>query len=461
MIASPPPENIRQERDLMVVLPVLQGRNISGDKLQYVYTKAPVTMVISDPQPTTHRPVSTKSWPASFASKAQVFLVEPNDRRPLPHHSFSPEWVGHTISTTQRPNYSEGLHRPKVAAKSTNPPMVQLSSDNRYNISTSTSKVTWKKSTDKTLVKWTAAEDVTSTPSTIAEPALNITTAHFLQFNSSAANTSVPDDKTVTQLALDLQASTNKLTNDIKSMLLHLGLLAQGSEPQGESNELEAEGSENTNLSTDSSSYMKFKNIPVQNELTIQDDMRQLLNTFGLLPSKNTTSSTDETASRVKRNTKEQGPDSLLDQYQLFSQTVDKSSKGMKGHPSKRAPLKSEINNGSIKPLAGFRQQKRQVMESKRTRAVDTGASANELQSKGDEPNNKGTATVEQLSGSFGGELAAEQNTAPKPTNGLYFWVDWNTFLNLTGKPDVRLAYSSKAGDSTKFVPITDWRNKL
>lgn len=461
-VASPAAENIRQERDLMVVLPVLQGRNISGDKLQYVYTKAPVTMVISDTQPTTHRPFSTKSWPASFASKAQVFLVEPSVRRTSPHHSYYPEWVRNTIPTTQRPNYSSVFHLAKVSAKPTNPPVVQFPSDDKYDISVS--KVTWKKSTDKSLVKWMGAEDVTSTQSTAAaEPTLDITTANFLQFNSSSANASMPDDKTVAQLALELQASTNRLTNDIKSMLLHLGLLAQGPTPQGDSNELGTEGSENTNPDVDSSSYMQFKNIPVRDELAIRDDMRQLLNSFGLLPPKNETNSTDEPTSRLKRDTKEQGSAWPLDVHQLFSQTVNKSSKSVEGHnrTSKSAPLKSGLENSTIKPLASFGQQRRRVKDQKRTRAVDTGASANKVESKDGEPNSKGTASVEQLSGSFGGDPVAEQNSPPKQTNGLYFWVDWNKFFNLTGKPDVRLAYSSKAGDSTRFIPITDWRTKL
>lgn len=454
-VAASPTENIRQERDLMVVLPVLQGRNISGEKLQYVYTKAPVTMVISDTQTTTRRP-ATKSWPASFASKAQVFLVEPSVRRTFPY----PGWVRNIIPTTQRPNYSEVFRLARFTAKPTNPPVLQFPSDNKYDISVS--KVTWKKSTDKSPVKWVGAEDATSTQSTAAaEPTLDITTANFLQFNSSSTNSSISDNKTVVQLAWDLQASTNRLTNDIKSMLLHLGLLAQGPSPQGDSNELGSEGSE-TNNSDDSSSYMQYKEIPVRDEMAIRDDMRQLLDTFGLLPSKNETNSTDEATSRLKRETKEQEPVSLLDVHQLFSQTVNKSSRsGGRNRTSKSAPLKSGLENSTIKPLASFGQRRYRGSYQKQTRAVDTGASTKKVESKDSGPNSKGTASAEQLSGSFGGEQVDEQNSPPKPTNGLYFWVDYNKFFNLTGKPDVRLAYSSRAGDPTKFLPITDWRTKL
>lgn len=439
---------------------MLQGRNISGDKLQYVYTKAPVTMMISDPKPTTHRPVSTKPWPASFGSKAEVFLVEPSVRRTSPRRGFYSAWVRHTIPTTQRPNYSAVLHLSKIAAKPIDPPVVQLPSDDKNGVSFS--KVTWKKSTDKTLVKWASKDDMTSTAPPVAEPTMDFTSANFLQFNMSSANGQVSDDnKTVAQLALDLQASTYRLTNDIKSMLLHLGLLAQGSEAQGESNELGTEGSENTNFDIDPNSRTQFKNI--QDELTIQDDMRQLLNTFGLSTPKNETNFTNEAHTRLKRDTKEQGSAWHLDLHQLFNQTSAKSSKRIEGRsrPAKSTPLMSGLEKSTIKPLPSFGQQKRRVTDPKRTRAVNSGTSANKIESKDGEPNSKGTASAEQLSGSFGGEPAAEQNTSPKQTNGLYFWVDWNKFFNLTGKPDVRLAYSSRAGDSTKFIPITDWRTKL
>lgn len=236
----PPYENIRQKRDLMVVLPVLQGRNINKDKLQYLYTKAPVTVIIKNSNPTTHRPYSANSWPASVASKAQVFLVEPSIRRTSTYHTYYPGWVRHTIpsTSTQRPNYSAVLRLGKIVGKSTERPMKSHSND-KFHISVS--KVTWRKSSEQSAAKYLSSNIDETSESAPAKS--NVDAANF-QFNSSVENVPKPDEETVARLASNLQTSTDKLSNDIKLMLLYLALLTEGTKPHEDSNELWSEGLE-------------------------------------------------------------------------------------------------------------------------------------------------------------------------------------------------------------------------
>lgn len=71
-------------------------------------------------------------------------------------------------------------------------------------------------------------------------------------------------------------------------------------------------------------------------------------------------------------------------------------------------------------------------------------------------------APVADLADSFGGaEVASEEPSAddlptPKP-NGLYFFLDWNTFLNVgeEDKNPVRIRFAPRAGNARNFLPIT------
>jgi hypothetical protein len=76
---------------------------------------------------------------------------------------------------------------------------------------------------------------------------------------------------------------------------------------------------------------------------------------------------------------------------------------------------------------------------------------------------NNGSVSYEDLANSFGGGETAKndpedlENLTTTP-NGLYFLVDWNSFLR-TGDDDdkkpIRLKFSPHVGDPKLFIPIT------
>jgi len=62
------------------------------------------------------------------------------------------------------------------------------------------------------------------------------------------------------------------------------------------------------------------------------------------------------------------------------------------------------------------------------------------------------------LEESFGGTTSAPNPALPtKRKNGLYFLVDWNTFLEVgeDNNEKVNLRFQPKAGDRSKFLPVT------
>ncbi|XP_065225911.1 mucin-2-like isoform X2 [Planococcus citri] len=79
--------------------------------------------------------------------------------------------------------------------------------------------------------------------------------------------------------------------------------------------------------------------------------------------------------------------------------------------------------------------------------------------SKGSANNN---APIPDLADSFGGggvaseEPSADDLPTPKP-NGLYFYLDWNTFLNVgeEDKRPIRIRFAPRAGNARNFLPIT------
>ncbi|XP_076659709.1 uncharacterized protein LOC143363018 [Halictus rubicundus] len=62
------------------------------------------------------------------------------------------------------------------------------------------------------------------------------------------------------------------------------------------------------------------------------------------------------------------------------------------------------------------------------------------------------------LEESFGGTTSApDTSLPPKRKNGLYFLVDWNTFLEVgeEDKEKINLRFQPKVGDRTRFLPVT------
>lgn len=88
---------------------------------------------------------------------------------------------------------------------------------------------------------------------------------------------------------------------------------------------------------------------------------------------------------------------------------------------------------------------------------------ANKNEVKRQQPSNTtGNAPLSDLAASFGGgETASEAPVAadlptPKP-NGLYFYVDWNTFMNVgeSEKNAAMIRFAPRAGNPRNFIPIT------
>lgn len=62
------------------------------------------------------------------------------------------------------------------------------------------------------------------------------------------------------------------------------------------------------------------------------------------------------------------------------------------------------------------------------------------------------------LEESFGGTTRAPDPVLPtKRRNGLYFLVDWNTFLEVGDEDSekVNLRFEPKVGDRTRFLPVS------
>lgn len=62
------------------------------------------------------------------------------------------------------------------------------------------------------------------------------------------------------------------------------------------------------------------------------------------------------------------------------------------------------------------------------------------------------------LESSFGGSTRAPDPVLPaKRKNGLYFLVDWNTFLEVgeDGSEKIDLRFQPKVGDRSRFLPVT------
>ena len=68
------------------------------------------------------------------------------------------------------------------------------------------------------------------------------------------------------------------------------------------------------------------------------------------------------------------------------------------------------------------------------------------------------TSNLTALEESFGG-TTKEPDTAlpPRRKSGLYFLVDWNSFLEVgeDDKEKVNLRFAPKVGDRARFLPVT------
>ena len=67
-------------------------------------------------------------------------------------------------------------------------------------------------------------------------------------------------------------------------------------------------------------------------------------------------------------------------------------------------------------------------------------------------------SNLDALADSFGGSTAAPDPVLPtRRKTGLYFLVDWNTFLEVgeEEKDKVNLRFQPKVGDRTRFISVT------
>ncbi|KAK0163154.1 hypothetical protein PV327_006862 [Microctonus hyperodae] len=67
-------------------------------------------------------------------------------------------------------------------------------------------------------------------------------------------------------------------------------------------------------------------------------------------------------------------------------------------------------------------------------------------------------SNLDALADSFGGSTAEPDPVLPTPRkSGLYFLVDWNSFLEVgvDGEDKVNLKFAPKVGDRTRFIPVT------
>lgn len=73
-------------------------------------------------------------------------------------------------------------------------------------------------------------------------------------------------------------------------------------------------------------------------------------------------------------------------------------------------------------------------------------------------PSTSTSANLAALEESFGGTTRAPDPVLPtKRRSGLYFLVDWNTFLEVGDEDSekVNLRFQPKVGDRTRFLPIS------
>ena len=74
-----------------------------------------------------------------------------------------------------------------------------------------------------------------------------------------------------------------------------------------------------------------------------------------------------------------------------------------------------------------------------------------------DDSGKNSNVNLTDLEDSFGGSTPEPDPVLPtRPKTGLYFLVDWNTFLEVgeEGKEKVNLRFSPKVGDRSRFIPV-------
>lgn len=102
------------------------------------------------------------------------------------------------------------------------------------------------------------------------------------------------------------------------------------------------------------------------------------------------------------------------------------------------------------------------ILELSSTTSTTTSSSTSSEVSNDTKASANNNAPISALVDSFGGGgVASEEPTAddlptPKP-NGLYFYLDWNTFLNVgeEDKRPIRIRFAPRAGNARNFLPIT------
>ncbi len=536
----------------------MQGySNISGEKLQFFFTKPPVTMVIED---SNGNKIQSRSSTPSYNYEHTTEMEFQDEYFHQTEATFTEKSNAYnfydTVSYNDQKNYPKATTKESpvkmyesikhLSLKPVSLPEVdnfnEIRSDGQYfNVleeMLAPKEVLFKERSNKTkfhplkirdspnAIPFVAQKstptprprlpDNTRSPSNNATPATPEILVEGATSKPAAANASSLNEKLVFEGLQNVRTASDKLTDEITTMLVNLGILRMPNETSTPENGYPT-GKNDSIYETDPKSYLQFKKIPTYFDgEPARDDMQKLLDSFGLLPKKDVDNSLTrivrqtqlQVSSTVTRNTRPQRI--LLDiivnprarnmqnffhlmnpnNYYKNNEKVDsnatdsKDDNDIRAESSTKVSLRENFSKPMTKPLARvsemakgavnrrqgrqnpFLDRRRQLellnrngirrrqmaAETKNTTTASKSTSNNETVS----PRIGNSASETALMESFGGNMTEDVST-PRP-NGLYFFVDWNTFMNV-GMPDdsnmVHVKFSPRVGNPRNFVPIT------
>ncbi|XKL65551.1 hypothetical protein PGB90_008971 [Kerria lacca] len=288
------------ERRLMVVLPVMQGgNNYSHDKLQFWFTKPPVTAIINDVEQSL--PPRTESLDTVYPTFTRPTSQSTESNSKPVSSEYSNHHTTNNISTiemtTAQSTAKNSLDMFEFMKNMSPLKPVSISETDNLDAIRSNEKY------------FTLLQDIPIPKNSFSEEYKHKISANSFQNipTSFSFNKGPTQSPTHINNNLDLGQTTSnktfvthkkkienmndspyKLTNEIKSVLFDLGILTNDNEitvtSENNSNDLWAKS--NTSI-VNAIPYVKFKKIPTSYDQTqVRDDMQKLLDTFGLLPKK-------------------------------------------------------------------------------------------------------------------------------------------------------------------------------
>ncbi|XP_015119895.1 cell wall protein DAN4 [Diachasma alloeum] len=268
--------------------------------------------------------------------------------------------------------------------------------------------------------------------------------------------------KTTTEAPSVIEA----VPDNMKSILENIGLITRSRA----SGEMELQGTTGKPLHV-------FKPHEVQiDDETQKNKINELLDTVKLVQEgKAGVDDVRNAANRLMKSTKilQGGPDSvsLEEILQMYNQDLRNEVKRQEDEDNEQDDLGDVAMSDSSDNEMSASEPSESTMAPNSTSPADTPPAPDSTGDSSDTagrvvnstpatPNSSSSTegpSLEDLANSFGGTTAAPDPVLPTPRrSGLYFLVDWNTFLEVgeEDKDKVNLRFSPNAGDRARFIPV-------